>query len=134
MDCGICYFTFPDYDFFQLFCCKNNFVCMQCINLLTTPLCPFCRARIPSLQEKRFAISYQETSISRIPIYTIDPLDDNYLDSRILRRQMKRLRKLQERERDQLRNQQLVQEFKRKKNRELELQIQEEKEQFDMDR
>jgi hypothetical protein len=46
---------------------------------------------------------------------------------------MKRLRKLQERERDQLRNQQLVQEFKRKKNRELELQIQEEKEQFDME-
>jgi len=61
-------------------------------------------------------------------------LDDSYLDSRILRRQMKRLRKLQERERDQLRNQQLVQEWKQKKNRELQLQIQEEKEQFDMDR
>jgi len=32
-------------------------------------------------------------------MYALNPLDDSYLDSRILRRQMKRLRKLQERER-----------------------------------
>jgi hypothetical protein len=139
MDCGICYFTFSDSEFFQLTCCKNNNVCRQCINLLTTALCPFCRARIPSLPDKRLAISYQENvSPAYSPNFRINPLDDNFLDSRILRRQMKRIRKLQERERDQLRNRQLVQFYKDSKRQEIQRQIKEEKEiydeeQFEMD-
>jgi hypothetical protein len=139
MDCGICYFTFSDSEFFQLTCCKNNNVCSQCINLLTTALCPFCRARIPSLPDKRLAISYQENvSIAYSPNFRINPLDDNFLDSRILRRQMKRIRKLQERERDQLRNRQLVQIYRDCKRQEIQRQIKEEKEiydeeQFEMD-
>lgn len=109
---------------------------------MTTPLCPYCRTMIPSLSEtKRFAISYQQpatypqVSVINVNLY-INPLDDTYLDSRILRRQMKRLRKLQERERDRLNNQQLSLAYRNSKKehkREIAEQIQEEKEIFEMD-
>ena len=137
MDCGICYFTFPIQDFFQLECCKNNNVCRQCIELLTNPLCPYCRAHIPSLSGKRLAVSYQDTTISSPRVYQpfqLDPMDDIYTDSRILRRQMKRLRKLQERERDALRNRQLSEIYKENKQhyrREMTRQISEDKSSYD---
>jgi cellulose biosynthesis protein BcsQ len=46
------------------------------------------------------------------PNYIINPYDDTYIDSRSLRRQMKRLRKLQERERDKIYNQNLIMAYK----------------------
>jgi hypothetical protein len=64
----------------------------------------------------------------------INPMDDLYMDSRILRRQMRRLRKLQERERDRLRNQQIALIYrisKERKKEELRRQIEEEKQCFD---
>lgn len=108
MECNICYFNYPIDDFFVLQCCKNNNVCKQCINLLTTPLCPFCRTKISELSDKRMAYSYPNTSHIPNLDYFINPYDDTYIDSRILRRQMKRLRKLQERERDRIYNQNLA--------------------------
>jgi hypothetical protein len=70
-------------------------------------------------------------------------MDDIYTDSRILRRHMKRLRKLQERERDALRNRQLSEIYRENKQhyrREMARQISEEKrfyeeeqDQFSMD-
>ena len=117
MECGICYFSFEKEEFFELRCCKNNHVCKSCLDLLITPLCPFCRARIEGLEGKRASISYEPPSsmmmggnsgfFSSSSLPLIDPLDDMYTDSRILRRQMKRLRKLQERERDRLHNRNL---------------------------
>lgn len=105
MDCGICYSVLPPDAFYTLTCCKNNHACKDCIDLLLVPLCPFCRARL-SLPAKRMAISLPSSGPTHE--FWIDPMDVLYTDSRILRRQMRRLRKLQDRERDQLRNQQLA--------------------------
>lgn len=119
MECGICYFTYDASEFFNLNCCKNNHVCLNCIKLLTIPLCPYCRTRISGLENNnnyRISISYPTPSLIQND-YIIDPRDDMYLDSRILRRQMKRLRKLQERERDVLYNKQLAQAYKESKKK-----------------
>jgi len=113
MECNICYFYFLKEDFFELACCKNNLVCKDCIDLLLTPQCPFCRTHIQGLSEKRMATSYSAPTqpIMNTSLF-IDPYDDIYIDSRTLRRQMKRIRKLQERERDKLNNQNLMLAYK----------------------
>jgi len=104
---------------------------------MTTPLCPYCRTMIPSLSDiKRHAVSYQQPTIyPHVSVININPFDDIYLDSRILRRQMKRLRKLQERERDRLNNQQLASAYRnsKKEHRKIAEQIKEEREIFEMD-
>jgi len=144
MECGICYFSVQSENIFHLSCCKNNYVCLDCIHLLTTPLCPFCRARIQSLPDKRIAHSYQEPTTYPFIHHNetfINPFDDMYLNSRSLRRQMKRLRKLQERERDRLNNQNIANIYRENKEmnrRNINEQIQEEREfynehQFKMD-
>lgn len=102
-ECGICYYEVATEKFHDLTCCENhNRMCTYCLELLLVPLCPFCRTRIPGLPEKnefRGAVSL-DTYTLLPPMYALNPLDDSYLDSRILRRQMKRLRKLQERDRN----------------------------------
>lgn len=122
MECGICYHNFnDDSDFFNLNCCKNNRVCNECINLLKTAICPFCRAKIPDINRNHpISKSYSPPSHyyydNLLDInYQIDPMDDMYLDSRILRRQINRMRKLQERERDRLYNKNLAKMFKESK-------------------
>lgn len=117
MECGICYFDFfEDADFFTLHCCKNNRVCKNCINLFVSPVCPFCRANIPIEKQPILSKSYPAPSNPNPNVeFFIDPLDDLYIDSRILRRQMNRMRKLQERERDRLYNKNLAKMFKESK-------------------
>jgi len=91
MDCGICYYNYTqEKDIFPLTCCKNNILCLRCVQLLTTPLCPFCRARIPDLPEKpRMAISYEaESTLTPSPSREWRPaslplsatLDEAYID------------------------------------------------------
>ena len=104
-ECGICFYEVSLDKFHELPCCQNrNRMCKYCLELLIVPLCPFCRTRIPGLADKedpsRFRGGVSLDSYTMLPpMYALNPLDDSYLDSRILRRQMKRLRKLQERER-----------------------------------
>jgi hypothetical protein len=134
MECNICYFDYPHNDFFVLQCCKNNNVCKQCINLLITPLCPFCRTIISELSDKRMAYSYPTNSHISNNDYFINPYDDTYIDSRILRRQMKRIRKLQERERDRLYNQNIAMAYrlnKQSNKKEIQKQIKEDIFQFE---
>jgi hypothetical protein len=138
MECGICYFFLESSEFFPLQCCKNNNVCLHCIELLTTPLCPFCRARIPNLDDKRLAISHSPAPSNTLSLnlYSINPYDDAYIDSRSLRRQMKRIRKLQERERDIAYSRYMssvTRHNRTQKKQELDAQIKEERDIFDME-
>jgi hypothetical protein len=134
MECGICYYSHPIEEIFELFCCKNNHVCQQCIKLLVVPLCPFCRTKIPGLENKRMAVSYENPSMTFFNQDFIDPRDDIYIDSRILRRQMKRLRKLQERERERIFNRNLSAAYRNsKKSMKNSLQQEIREEQFHMD-
>jgi hypothetical protein len=128
-------------------CCQNrNRVCRYCIELLTVPLCPFCRTRIQGLPERtpefRGASSLdisEQISFFDSSFHFVNPLDDSYLDSRILRRHMKRLRKLQERERQVERNRRLNIAFnewsrqQRQQERDLQEHIKEERELFYME-
>ena len=107
MECDVCFYTFyEEDDFFPLHCCKNNRVCQSCLQLLLIPQCPFCRSNLPHLQDKKCSISYTNTQtfFSRDLEYYINPYDEYYTDSRALRRQMKRIRKLKEREEHDRRN------------------------------
>jgi len=113
MDCGICYFTVSQENIFDLECCKNNYVCLDCIERLKKPFCPFCRAKINFLEEKSLSLScppsfsfhhhHQNINLEQYS----NAYDDIYLTSRILRRQLKRQTKLEDRERDRLQNQYL---------------------------
>lgn len=117
MDCSICYFSYPaPEDFFELTCCKNNLICHHCIKLLYTPICPFCRTSISNYPGSPLLSISAPITNNYWFNYQINPLDDTYVDSRILRRRMKRLRKLQERERDRQNNIIYSQTIKESKN------------------
>jgi len=166
MDCGICYYNYSrEEDIFNLKCCKNNIICLRCVHLLTTPLCPFCRARISDLPEtatKRMAMSYEAESTLRAP--TLSPFiitppqhhahtppwmtstsmpsmrnssgDDIYIDSRTMRRRLRRLRKLQQREDDRIHNRNLtrvLRESRSSTRNSIQQQIQQDREIFEMD-
>lgn len=147
MDCGICYYNYTRVeDIFPLTCCKNNILCLRCVQLLTTPLCPFCRARIPDLPEKpRMAISYEaESTLTPSPSREWRPaslplsatLDEAYIDSRTMRRRLRRLRKLQQREDDRVYNRNLtrvMRESRSSMRNDIYQQIQEDREIFEMD-
>jgi len=109
MECDVCFYTFSqEDDFFELSCCKNNRVCQSCIQLLLIPQCPFCRASLslPCTADRKLSISYtsRDTLYGNDSDYYINPYDEYYTDSRALRRQMKRIRKLREREAHDRRN------------------------------
>jgi len=123
-ECGICYYDTSLDDLFPLSCCQHrNRMCLSCLHLLLTPVCPFCRKPLDNLPSSymgreasfppfRNAISYSDTSGSggephASLLYLIDPSDDTILSSRSLRRRMKRMRKIQERERQAEYNRQL---------------------------
>jgi len=150
-ECGICFYEVSTEKFYDLPCCQNrNRMCKYCLELLVVPLCPFCRTRIPGLPDRedphRFRGGVSLDTYTVIPpLYFLNPLDDSYLDSRILRRQMKRLRKLQERERhaeanrrinytmnEQRRRQQQQQQQQHRRNA-IQQQIREEMEIFNME-
>ena len=101
-ECNICYET--PYDIsnsIQLICCNNSKqICISCINCLTTPVCPYCRKKLP---DKCIPYMSENNNISRsepIPIFTWEHFlqEENiinpylYDNSRRLRRQIRRLR------------------------------------------
>jgi len=100
MDCCICYEVIEDPSNILLMKCCNNSkqICIDCINCLRTPLCPYCRSELPSelLQQNKnisqsMPQSYNETWDHFIDSeFIINPY--LYDDSRRLRRQMRRLR------------------------------------------
>ena len=113
--CDICFYEMGRDELFILQCCKNNSMCLKCLDLLTKSLCPFCRTPF-EYDKPRISRSYEEP-LSWVsshdqyfftdPYTPINPYDDYYTDSRILRRAIKRLRKLQERELHNSRNRDL---------------------------
>ena len=141
-ECAICYYETPPDKFYDLSCCGNkNRVCRDCIDLLLVPLCPFCRTRMEGLPDRsdptppfRGAVSLDAYTLLP-PMYSLNPMDDSLLDSRILRRHMKRLRKLQERERNNEQNRRINYVMNEHKRREqLRKQAKEEQDIFEMDR
>ena len=110
-ECTICYERCHQDDFFILNCCHEKKMCHGCLESLRMPLCPFCRRVIPEIKEDpkyRMATSLPETSSFLFMHYSHhhhNHNDNQLFQSRILRRRMKRLRKLELREEDRLRNQ-----------------------------
>lgn len=119
-ECNICYEIYNDSnDLINLTCCNNSKnICINCIECLTTPICPYCRK--PLHHE---CMKYLNENLSRVtqsaPAYyterTIsyswnDFLEDEYIinpyyyeDSRRLRRQIRRLRYEYNQRRNELR-------------------------------
>lgn len=112
MDCDICYLI--QHNFFKLECCKNQ-ICHPCLNLLLNSKCPFCRTDIPELKYKEPLTRSLPTNFSILPDFSILPMDDLFTESRIYRRYLKRMRKLQQREEDRENNKNLSIAFKNSK-------------------
>lgn len=116
--CNICYEEKNNNKIITLSCCKNTKkICYDCISCLTTHICPYCRKILPeniSFMIYKNNINNQVTLSSSAPAeiisqenindqwntfieneYLIDPFADYYhnRDSRILRRQIRQLRK-----------------------------------------
>lgn len=99
MECPICFFKMDEFSTFKLKCCNNiQVICIDCVSFLTNRKCPFCRAIIPDypFQISRSLPNTTE-SIPMDMVWMVREEDD----SRTLRRQIRRQRKLQERERQQ---------------------------------
>lgn len=91
--CAICYESRATCNFFSLVCCRLNKICSFCLERLTVPTCPFCRETIPGLFPS-----------SRKKKRNYNFLDEDNVPSRIERRQLRRLLKLELHENDRLHN------------------------------
>lgn len=94
-ECTICFEQVIPDDFFILRCCKEKKICSKCLDCLRVPLCPYCRKIIPGLENDpkyRLCISCPESSFYGQERMMIDP---RFLQSRILRRRLRRFRRLQ---------------------------------------
>lgn len=114
MDCDICYVNRQSHKFFKLKCC-NNQICNDCFDLLLKSTCPFCRSEIPELTHK-MSHSLPSYLNNNIPFDFILPFDDIFTESRIYRKYIKRMRKLQQREQDREMNKNLSQAYKNSKS------------------
>lgn len=106
IECSICCFSWDTNEMLSLDCCKNE-VCNSCIDSLVVPICPYCRSVIPELRENKIykqGYSYNDSlndyTISQLLQHeeTVRSMDDTHIESRILRRKIRRIRKLRERE------------------------------------
>lgn len=135
IECSICCVSWcQSIDVLSLTCCKN-IICNQCVKSLIVPLCPFCRSVIQEVQDDEIykkGYSYHDTlsehTISQITQTqnqtqdtNIQSIDDTHIVSRILRRKIKRIRKLRDREKN------------RQNNYDIRMQIQEELDLFYFD-
>ena len=96
---------------FALRCCREKQICTSCLQCLHAPLCPFCRSVIPEIQnDPRYHCSQSFIEVSHFLIIEQarfladhnmidDSIDPRIIDSRILRRRIRRIRRLQYRER-----------------------------------
>ena len=97
--CDICYIEKEDLN--NLKCCKNTKkICNECIECLKSPICPYCRQSLPSELKSTFVTSSCPADFGMSNwLYNdsryilIDPYDPEYEDSRILRRQIRRMRR-----------------------------------------
>lgn len=93
--CAICYESRPPIKFFYLSCCGNNKLCSYCLENLAMPKCPYCRQTIEGFNNKKPKTKpHPETWLLR---------PNDYI-SRIERRHIRRLIKLEMRENDRQRN------------------------------
>jgi len=100
-ECTICYDQRREDDFFTLTCCHEKQICSACLRCLVTPQCPYCRGVIPQIKDDpRYRMAHSAPSA---PSYMMMERTER-IESRILRRQMKRLRKLEMREEDRALN------------------------------
>lgn len=105
-ECNICYEYLPGDDFVHLPCCAEKRICRRCVDCLTIPLCPYCRRPLAMLSHLRMATSYtpfnqflyNQQAQFMAEMGMVDEIDCRLLDSRILRRRIRRLRKLQMRQ------------------------------------
>ncbi len=98
ISCAICYEENNPSN--ALTCCDvNKKLCDDCLNCLRTPQCPYCRNSLPS--EVLVNNSYVQSAPTLSSEWTtmlqeellIDPFNPEYRDSRILRRQIRRMRR-----------------------------------------
>lgn len=90
--CAICYERRASIKFFYLSCCRNNTVCSYCREKLDPPRCPYCRQTFHNNKKK-----------PTTPTETLLLCPYDYT-SRIERRQVRRILKLELQEKDRLRN------------------------------
>jgi len=96
--CTICYESRLPIKFFYLSCCQhNNKLCSFCLENLVDPKCPYCRQPIHGLNNKKKKRKNTEEDTN----WVFSLYDQT---SRIERRQMRRLIKLEMREEDRERN------------------------------
>ena len=102
-ECNICYETPCERsESILLECCnRSKRICISCINCLTTPICPYCRSKLPSncllYMNETNNISTSEptqTTFTWEQFLEEENIINPYLydDSRRLRRQIRRLR------------------------------------------
>lgn len=97
--CNICYMEKEDIN--NLECCKNTKkICNECLDCLKSPICPYCRQNLPSSLNRvvhpsscpaDFSFNTWMSNESRYMV--IDPYSPEYQDSRVLRRDMRRMRR-----------------------------------------
>lgn len=106
MNCDVCFYSCQESELFDLICCKNNNLCILCLDLLLIPQCPFCRTPLDYKKEKIKSQSFTHSHLlyDIDSIYLINPYDNSYKDSRTLQRQIKKIRKLLERNQHDERN------------------------------
>jgi hypothetical protein len=105
MECGVCYTDVPEERRYAKPCCPG-ILCISCFARLVDPRCPFCRGVFRDAVVAAFSIP------STAPVWTVVASDVAWIDdtdtpSRIRRRRDRRMRQLEERERDRVMNQQL---------------------------
>ena len=127
LECRICVFSYDESEFHFLKCCNQN-ICLKCLDCLTVPLCPYCRTTIDELKNNKIykqgysyddslndytitqIIQQNDNSLTRRQqayshpqpntfFQYIDPYDPNLIDSRLLRRKIRKYRKIRERDR-----------------------------------
>ena len=95
--CTICYEETQS--FHALNCCDaDKKICKKCINCLRSPLCPYCRNTLDKgLLENNLHVQSAPETVSWTSFMEdellINPYDPEFSDSRILRRQIRRMRR-----------------------------------------
>jgi len=100
-ECTICYERVAGDQVFRPRCCIGKVICVSCLRRLLTPRCPYCRSMIPEIQDRfQSSQSFIEVNHHLIEEQAIfmadhglvdDTLDPRLIDSRILRRRIRRL-------------------------------------------
>ena len=100
-NCDICYDDC--HNVITLDCCnKSKKICKDCLSCLRKPTCPYCRKTLPEdvLSNMIVVRSLPNEDTNQPGFYSllqsellVDPFDPEFQDSRILRRQVRRIRR-----------------------------------------